>query len=152
MALSRNKAFIYAASDLAKIVYLNMKTGNWDDKQIDANQVEIDNDSRLWVRHSNVIKDIEGNAFSNAECDDFVVDETFLFCLHQNKKVFRRRKNIEDDGKALFALYYVQCAPKNMLSIFYFILFKVIIFLWDIILQYFYFLIHFGSHSPFSLP
>lgn len=112
MALSRNKAFIYATViDDDSYWYLNIETASWDKKQ-ECNQIEIDDDSKLWCRKNGVIVDLEGGTYSADACTDFVVDEMYFFCLRYNDKVYRRHKSnavYEEKAKGMYTHYLVMC-------------------------------------------
>ena len=111
MALTRNKAFIYATVNAGSpsLWYLNMETAQWINKQL-CDQIEIDDDSKLYCLLNKVITDLKGETYSAAACTDFVVDDMYFFCLRSNKKLYRRHKsNVAYQKEAeglLFIIFY----------------------------------------------
>ena len=91
MALTRDKAFIYGSNDVL-IYNLNLEENRWDSTGMNGQQIEIDSDSKIWLRDGNVIKDPYGDDFSDADCQDFVVDDTYIFLLRTLDKVLLRKR------------------------------------------------------------
>ena len=86
ITISPNKAWVYACNNI-NIWQWSFKTRDWFPLNIDAQKVQLDSDNKIWILHNNVIKDADGTAWSNNDCTDFFVDDLYIVCLNNFKRV-----------------------------------------------------------------